>query len=315
MLTCPTIIWRADVYGAVVGREEPDAAEPGGKRMSRKLQTENDYNYDKRKKALLDRISAYAAEDTAVAFSGGADSTLLLRLVCGAAKKTGKRVAAVTVQTRLHPAGEIREAARTAAALGAEHRVIAVDELAEAGIFDNPADRCYRCKKLLFTKIRKFSVAEGIPRILEGTNEDDMHVYRPGIRALRELGIISPLADAGFTKAQVRRLAGEYGLAAAKKPASPCMATRFPYGARLSYEAMDRAAEGEAYLRARGFYNVRLRVHGDIARLEVDAEDFLRILAFREDVTARMKELGYRYVALDLEGFRSGSMDLPLNVS
>lgn len=266
--------------------------------------------YQERKKSLLYRMEEYAAEDVAVAFSGGADSSLLLGLACGAAKETGKRVVAVTMETRLHPAAELLGAARAAAGMGAEHRVVRVDELEEAGILNNPADRCYRCKRLLFTKLCGLAGDMGIGRVLEGTNEDDLHVYRPGIRALRELHVTSPLADAGFTKAQVRRLAAEYGLDAADKPASPCMATRFPYGVQLSYEEMDRAASGEAYLRELGFYNVRLRVHGDVVRLEVDVGAFPEILARRKAVTARMKELGYRYITLDLEGFRSGSMDV-----
>lgn len=278
--------------------------------MDQKIQAERDGIYERKKEALLCQMKLYAANDVAVAFSGGVDSSLLLRLACGAAEETGKRVVAVTMETRLHPTAELLGAARTAVELGAEHCVIRVDELADAGILDNPVDRCYHCKRLLFAKLCSLAGDMGIGCVLEGTNEDDLHVYRPGIRALRELHIISPLAGAGFTKIQVRRLAAEYGLHTADKPSSPCMATRFPYGTRLSYEAMDRAAAGEAYLRNQGFYNVRLRVHGDIARLEVDAEAFPRILALREEVTARMKELGYRYVALDLEGFRSGSMDV-----
>lgn len=269
-----------------------------------------DQEYENRKTALWERMGRYATKDVTVAFSGGADSSLVLKLACEAAKGTGRRVMAVTMQTRLHPAREIQEAAQIAAAMGAEHRTLEVNELAEAGILDNPVDRCYLCKRLLFAKLREFSGSEGICCILEGTNGDDLHTYRPGIRALREMNIVSPLAEAGFTKAQVRRLAAECGLAAADKPASPCMATRFPYGTRLSYEAMDQAAAGEKCLRDLGFYHVRLRVHGDVARLEVDVEAFPAVLDEREAITARMKELGYRYVTLDLEGFRSGSMDM-----
>lgn len=271
--------------------------------------TDMDGMDEKRKETLLRQMKEYAAEDVAVAFSGGADSSLLLKLACEAAKETGKRTVAVTMKTCLHPAAEIQETARAAADMGAEHRIIEVDELSEAGIQDNPEDRCYRCKRFLFAKLCGLAGEMGIRRILEGTNEDDLHAYRPGLSALKEMGIISPLADAGLTKEQVRRLAAQYGLAAADKPASPCMATRFPYKTRLSREDMDRAALGEAYLRQLGFYNVRLRVHGEIARLEVDAETFSEVLARREAIMTRMKELGYRYVTLDLEGFRSGSMD------
>lgn len=135
-------------------------------------------------------------------------------------------------------------------------------------------------------------------------------MYRPGIRALGELGILSPLAQAGLTKAEVRRLAGEYGLSAANRPAAPCLATRFPYGARLSYETMEKINQAEEYIRGLGFYNVRIRLHGDIARIEVDSRDMDRLFAERQKLTEYMKDMGFVYVTLDLEGFRSGSMDV-----
>ncbi len=268
--------------------------------------------YDKKCAVLRASMDRLAEKDMAVAFSGGADSSLLLKLACEAAKKQGSRVYAVTVHTRLHPAGDLEAARQTVRETGAVHRIIFADELEEAGIRENPTDRCYRCKKCLFEKIRAEAEALGAEVILEGTNEDDLHVYRPGIRALKELGIISPLAQAGLTKDEVRRLAGEYGLSAAGRPAAPCLATRFPYGTRLSYEAMGRINQAEEHIRGLGFYNVRIRLHGDIARIEVDARDMERLFAERQELTAYMKELGFVYVTLDLEGFRSGSMDVGL---
>lgn len=253
------------------------------------------------KKIIADNMG----ERVVVAFSGGVDSSLLLALAKEAAGAKA-RVCAVTMQTRLHPAAEIAAAARAAAELGVEHTVLTVDELAEAGIEENPVDRCYRCKRHLFRKIREWA---GEAQILEGTNADDLGVYRPGIRALKELGIVSPLALAGITKAEVRGLAEQYGLSAAKRASTPCMATRFPYGTKLSYEALGRAAQGEAYLKNLGVYNVRLRVHGDTARIEVDPDDFSAVLSERAGIVRYLKELGYTYVTLDLEGFRSGSMD------
>lgn len=267
-------------------------------------------SYDKKIQQLKNSLEAYGSEDCIIAFSGGVDSTLLLKMSCEAAKRSGGKVYAVTMQTMLHPVGEIDHAKRTAEEIGAEHMVIAVNELLEAGIENNPADRCYRCKKHLYTKIKDIAKELHIQNILEGTNADDLKMYRPGLRAIRELGILSPLMEAGITKAEVRRLAEEYGLSVSDRPAMPCLATRFPYGNRLSYEAMKRVEEGEAYLRKLGFYNVRLRVHENIARVEVDEVDLERFVKDRKEIIIYLKKLGFNYITLDMEGFRSGSMDL-----
>lgn len=269
--------------------------------------------YEKKKIRLKKQMQAYADEGCIVAFSGGVDSSLLLKLVCEAdgssARSKTNKIYAVTMQTRLHPVCEIEHAGKVAEEIGAVHMVIPVDELEEAGISRNPADRCYRCKRHLFLKIQQSARQLEIPNILEGTNEDDLHVYRPGLKAIRELGVISPLADAGFTKADVRRLAKEYGLSVSDRPAVPCLATRFPYGTSLSYEELRKVEQGETYLKNFGLYNVRLRIHGDIARIEVDSEEMFILLQHRQEIISYVKGLGYSYVTLDLEGFRSGSMD------
>lgn len=272
--------------------------------------------YEEKKAGLKKQIQVYAQEGCAVAFSGGVDSSLLLKLVCESAAETGGlvqgRIYAVTMQTRLHPVCEIEHAKEVAEEIGALHMVIQVDELAEAGISKNPIDRCYLCKKHLFTKIMQFAEQRGLQNILEGTNEDDLHVYRPGLKAIRELGIISPLADAGFTKEDVRRLSEEYGLSVSGRPAMPCLATRFPYGTGLSYDELEKVEQGEDYLKSFGLYNVRLRIHGPVARIEVDQEDFSILIQHRNEVIRYLKKLGYSYVTLDLEGFRSGSMDMDM---
>lgn len=255
------------------------------------------------------QMQKLAKKDLAVAFSGGADSSLLLKLAVDAASACGSTVYGIFMHTMLHPAGEAEEAGRLAEETGARFRVISVDELERAGILDNPTDRCYRCKKYLFERLLQECRELGVSIVLEGTNEDDLHVYRPGLRVVKELGIISPLADAGFTKEEVRRLGTELGIAASHKPASPCLATRFPYGVRLSYEAMRKVEQGERFIREQGFYNVRLRVHGNIVRIEVDTKEFPDFMKEREAAVSYLKELGYRYITLDLEGFRSGSMD------
>ena len=149
----------------------------------------------------------------------------------------------------------------------------------------------------------------GVKIILDGTNEDDLHMFRPGLKALKELEIKSPLVESDFSKTDVRKLAEEYGLSVSKKPSTPCLATRFPYGSRLSYEEMKKVEKGEDFLKNLGLYNVRLRVHNDIARIEVDKEDIVKIVVYKEAIISYLKELGYRYITLDLEGFRSGSMD------
>lgn len=268
--------------------------------------------YEAKKAELRRKIAGYASEDVMVAFSGGVDSSLLLKMACEAREK-GRKVYGVFLHTMLHPSGDVQEAEQTAGEIGAEFLELKLDELGAAGIEDNPVDRCYRCKKYLFQRLKDKAEELGIYTVLEGTNEDDLHVYRPGIQAVRELGIISPLAETGFTKEEVRRLAAEYGISVSGKPSAPCLATRFPYGSRLSYEAMRRVETGEAYLKNLGFYNVRLRVHENIARIEVDSGDFGSVLEHKEEITALLKKLGYSYVTLDLEGFRSGSMDIGIS--
>lgn len=266
-------------------------------------------SYQEKKEILNKGMRQYAEGDLIVAFSGGVDSSLLLKLACDAARETGKKVYGIYLYTMLHPAAEEAEARKVAQDLGGVFRVLRIDELEGAGLADNPLDRCYRCKRYLFQKIRKEAQRLGVSRILEGTNEDDLHVYRPGIKAVRELGILSPLADAGFTKKDVRKLAKEYGLSVSDKPAAPCLATRFPYGVHISYEEMRKVEAGETFLKNLGLYNVRLRVHGEVARIEADQKDLHMLVEKRGAVTEYLKKLGYLYITLDLEGFRSGSMD------
>ena len=267
-------------------------------------------DYLQKKHALLAQMDRYAVQDVMVAFSGGVDSCLLLGIACEAAQKTGKTVYAVTMQTRMHPMGEVEEAKRISEEMGACHIVMKVDELAEAGIINNPVDRCYLCKRHLFQKMKEKGEELSVRVILEGTNEDDLHVYRPGIKALRELQIISPLAEAGLTKAEVRKMAKEYGMETASKPSTPCLATRFPYGTELTYEKMERVEKGEEFLRSLSLHNVRIRVYDNLARIEIDEDAFSAFLEHKKEIIVSLKELGFTYITLDLEGFRSGSMDL-----
>lgn len=262
-------------------------------------------------KARLEaRMRKLAAGDICLAFSGGVDSSLLLKAAVDAAEETGKKVYAVTFDSRLHPACDLEIAGQVAKELGGIHQVIQIDELEQADIRMNPENRCYLCKRRLFSCLKEFAEERKITCILDGTNEDDLHVYRPGIQALGELGIISPLAELHITKAEVKALASMYGISVASRPSTPCMATRIPYGLELNYDILARIGEGEAFLREMFSGNVRLRLHKNVARIELDPECLEQAVMKREQVISRLKELGFSYVTLDLEGFRSGSMDL-----
>ena len=287
--------------------------------------------FEEKRDALRNKLEQLASDHIALAFSGGVDSSLLYRMCCEAAEKTGRKVHAITIHTQLHPMNDLVTAGRVAAEGGvrgindpaggsgargtsvAEHHVLYLDELEEAGIRFNPVDRCYLCKKCLFQKLIAKAEELDAHTVLDGTNADDLTVYRPGIRALRELGVISPLAELGITKQEVRQMAAEYGLSVSTRPSTPCLATRFPYGRELDYGLIRRVEEAEEWLRAQGFYNVRLRVHGAIARIEVDPESMSELVAMREDVLLEMAKCGFDYITVDLAGFRSGSMDIHID--
>lgn len=268
--------------------------------------TDKKENRDKLK-ALMDE---YGKGPVCLAFSGGVDSSLLLRMACGSGRKHGNPVYAVTFNTMLHPACDLDTAKRVAEELGANHIIIQVNELEMEGMRNNPPERCYLCKKHLFSALLDFAREKGITCILDGTNEDDTHVYRPGIKALKELGIISPLALCHITKSEVKRLAASYGISVASRPSTPCMATRLPYGETLNYSILKKIEKGEEYLRTIFNGNVRLRLHRDMVRLELDPEQMITALEQREKICGKLKSLGFSYITLDLEGFRSGSMDL-----
>ena len=272
-------------------------------------------NIGKEKKDNLKSIFAQcASEDMCVAFSGGVDSSLVLVMACEAAKSTGKKVYALTMDTILHPKADLEIAKKVLSGTTAEHVVITMDELAVPEIRNNPVNRCYLCKKAIFSRMLTFAKEKGISLMLEGSNEDDLHVYRPGLAAVRELGVKSPLADCHMTKAEVRALAEEYKIPVADRPSAPCMATRLPYGAEIDLELLKRIDTAEETLRAMGLKNVRVRVHGDILRLEVDAESILNVVEHRREIMDHLKKVGCPYVTLDLEGFRSGSMDIGIKL-
>lgn len=265
-----------------------------------------------KKQKLREILKEYCRKDVCVAFSGGVDSSLLLVMACEAAKLSGAKVYAITLDTVLHPEADLKIAREVLSRTDAEHKILKLNELAVPEIRFNPVNRCYLCKKELYQRMLEFASEKGIALLLEGSNEDDLHVYRPGLRAVKELGVKSPLAECHITKAEVRKMAEEYGIPVADRPSSPCLATRLPYGAEIDLEILRRIDSAEAFIRELGFGNVRVRVHGDIARLEIDGPQLEKVLKYREKILSGLKERGFCYVTLDLEGFRSGSMDIKI---
>jgi pyridinium-3,5-biscarboxylic acid mononucleotide sulfurtransferase len=262
---------------------------------------------------LTNYMSEHAEDGLCIAFSGGVDSSLLLKIACDVGKRLHKPVLAVTFETKLHPHGDLEEAKALALSFGAVHKTIEVDEFADPEIMHNPVDRCYRCKTLLFKTLIQYANGEGYNFLMDGSNYDDLNAYRPGMQALKELGIHSPLLELEITKAQIRALAAELGIPSSDRPSAPCLATRLPYGDRLDFDLLERIDQGEKLIKELGFYNVRLRSHSDILRIEVDKKDFLKFLEHQDLIIRQLKEeLNFLYITLDLEGFRSGSMDIKI---
>jgi uncharacterized protein len=244
-----------------------------------------------------------------VAFSGGVDSTLLLK-VCR--DVLGPRnVTAVTGVSQTYTPEELAAARRTARGLGVRHVLLETDELACAEFAANPADRCYHCKRELFGKIARLAGRLGIDAVYDASNVDDLADYRPGRRAIEEAGVVSPLVRAGFTKRDVRVLSKRLGLPSWDKPANPCLASRVPYGTPITNETLDKIRAGEKFLRTLGFPVVRLRHHGETARIEVPAADLPRLVrpATARKVAAKLRSLGYLWTAVDIEGYRMGSLN------
>jgi uncharacterized protein len=244
-----------------------------------------------------------------VAYSGGVDSTLLLKI----AKDTlgDENVLAVTALSPLYPERELAEAKKVIQVIGGRHLLIESNELEIDGFSKNPTNRCYYCKRKLFEELLKLAMQESIPFIVEGSTLDDEMDHRPGKKAIQELGIRSPFKEAMFTKADVRELSNTLGLPTWDKPSFACLASRFPYGEEITMEGLRMVGEAEDFLFGLGFKQVRVRHYQNLARIEIMQEDMDRLMegSLREKVVGHFKAIGYKYVTLDLQGFRSGSMN------
>jgi uncharacterized protein len=243
-----------------------------------------------------------------VAFSGGVDSSFLLKVAIDA---LGDRVTAFTEASPLHQSWELAEARELAEKLGVRHLVIEADELEDPEFAANPVNRCYLCKKVIYGGAIKIAGELGLAEIADGSNVDDLSDYRPGRQALVEMSIKSPLLEAGFTKDEIRAASRELGLPTWNRQPLACLASRFPYGTEITVQKLRQVESCETFLRNEGFSVFRVRYHGDIARIEVNSSDIgrLALSPLRESVVAHFKVAGFAYVAVDLEGFRSGSMN------
>ena len=247
----------------------------------------------------------------AVAVSGGVDSAFLLRVACDTLGPG--RVTALTARSRLAPAGELEDAAALCRAVGVRRERVDFEPLAVEGFAGNPPDRCYLCKRALFGALLERCADLHLGPLAEGTNADDALDYRPGLRALRELGVRSPLLEAGLSKDAIRALSRDLDLPIWDKPGQACLATRFPHGDRITADGLARVKAAECLLRdtVPGLRQVRVRVHGPLARIEVPPETFPSVMAQSARIASGLRALGYSFVSLDLDGFRSGSLNPP----
>lgn len=261
-------------------------------------------------KKLQDTVKTL--ESVVVAFSGGVDSSLAAKICYDV---LGEKALAVTARSETYPAYEYEEAKKIAKEIGIAHMTIDTSELGIEGFANNPPNRCYFCKSELFGKLREIAKEKSYKNVVDGANLDDTAEYRPGLDAARELHVRSPLKECGLRKADIRQISKYLNLSNWDKPAYACMSSRFPYGEPITEEKLTLVAAAEAYLRSIGLKQFRVRHHNTIARIEALAEDIPLLLKNdrRKELVKKFKEIGYTYVTLDMEGYRSGSMNEVLN--
>jgi len=259
---------------------------------------------DDKLQLLISRLKEY--KSAVIAFSGGVDSTFLARI---AKDVFGDNLLLITATSSTYPFYELDEAKSLAAMLGIKHKIIVSEEIDIPGYADNPPDRCYYCKSELFGKIKYISSNEGFEVIFDGSNADDLKDFRPGMKAKQEKGVISPLADSGFTKDDIRHFSSELKLPTASKQSYACLASRFPYGEKITRVKLDRLALAEFEVRKLGFSQFRIRSHENLARLEFIPEEMDKAWEIKDKLTDICKNSGFTFVTIDLKGYRTGSMN------
>jgi uncharacterized protein len=245
-----------------------------------------------------------------VSFSGGVDSSYLLKIAFGA---LGSRAVAATGLSQTYAPEEMDEARLVAVEIGAELLVVDTAELTDPRYADNTHQRCFFCKTELYTRLKEVAESRGLQHVVDGSNSDDLDDFRPGLRAARELGVRSPLQEVGLTKAEIRSLSRRLGLPTWDKPAVACLSSRFAYGDPITVEKLRQVATAESAVRGLGFRGIRVRHHDDMARLEIPRDQFARAIEYADEIVVALRSAGYHHAVLDLAGYRSGSTNEVLN--